>query len=336
MKNATIMTFLLFLSLFSCSSKQEDKQARYISSHGEYYIDALESSSLVEEQHNHDHQACEAHGVSPAPAKRQPSSFVTRAVKRGLASASELGHLVRQQSCDDMTNGELEDIVEMMEYFGGTVVDPMNYPQTEEGLQDFLDDSGVSRRFSAAEMVRPNRPDQARACGFQGALIPPRCRWMSGAIQGLLAMELRKVINDGNINGSNSITLRNWWRPSCYNKRVGGAGSSDHVQARGFDLDFSNGNQRAKAQKYLCDLYKEKQISLQVGIGCITLHVGLGSPKRIRNFPSDGSRYWTYGSLQSCGVKRLSTDDCFVADNKGMRFIHPKWFRASGSTRGNL
>jgi hypothetical protein len=340
MKQHNLISILFLLTLISCSSGHEDKNARYISSNGEYYIDALEQSSLSDEHFNHDHQACEAleapKHLSSISVKRTPSSFITRSVERSIASASELHHLIRQQSCDDITRGELDDIVEMVEYFGGSVVDPMNYPQTEDGLQRFLDDVGVSRRFTAAEMVRPNNHGAARACGYQSGLIPPRCRWMSGAIQGLLAMELRKVINDGDLNGQNGISLRNWWRPSCYNGRVGGARSSDHIQARGFDLDFADDHQRAKAQNYLCQLYKERQISLQVGIGRITLHVGLGSPKRLSNYPADGSRYWTYGSLQSSRVKRLSTDDCFVTDSRGMRYIHPIWFRPSGRTRGNL
>jgi hypothetical protein len=338
MKHLLILSFLPLMTLFSCSSKQEDKQLRYIASNGEYFIDALESEALVHEHAEHD--SCDIHEapqhLTVPTTKRTPSSFVSRSVERSIASAGELNHLIRQQSCNDMNSAELESIVEMIHYFGGSVVDPMDYPQTQAGLQQFLDDVGVSRRFTAAEMVRPHRADAARACGFQTALIPPRCRWMSGAVQGLLAMELRRVINDGDYNGSNGIQLRNWWRPDCYNRRVGGARSSDHIQARGFDLDFANGNQRAKAQNYLCELYKERQISLQVGIGCVTLHVGVGSPKRLQNFPADGSRYWTYGSLQSCNRKRVATDDCFVSDSRGMRYIHPKWYRPSGSVRGNL
>jgi hypothetical protein len=170
-------------------------------------------------------------------------------------------------------------------------------------------------------MITPHRPAVAIKCGYK-KLLPARCRWSSAAVQGLIASKLREVVNDGDPYGKNSITLRNWWRPKCYNKSVGGANRSDHVQARGFDLDFKTPKQRAKAQKYLCKLYKEKKFSLQVGIGCITLHVGVGSPKRFSNFPSDGARFWTYGSLQSCKVKRISGDDCWRIDSKGQKYIH--------------
>ena len=123
-------------------------------------------------------------------------------------------------------------------------------------------------------------------------------------IQAIIAGKMRDIIDD-------SIAIRNWWRPECYNKAVGGAKRSDHLKARGFDLDFRTAKQRARAQLFLCQLYKKKPFNLQVGIGCKTLHIGVGSPKRFPQFPSDGSRYWTYGSLGRCSLKRLPEDKCW-------------------------
>lgn len=223
--------------------------------------------------------------------------------------------------CSDVTNKEISEVHEIIDFLGGVVKDHRGYDRSENGLQEFMNDSGVARRFSASEMVRPNNASAAKSCGHE-TLLPSQCRWASGAVQALLAGKLRDEINDGDKNGAKGITLRNWWRPSCYNKEVGGAGASDHIQARGFDLDFATPEDRATAQRWLCQVYKDRPFNLQVGIGCQTLHIGVGSPKRLSAFPSDGSRYWTYGSLQSCRVKRLEGDDCWTASRStGKRYI---------------
>lgn len=226
-----------------------------------------------------------------------------------------------EDACSDVTRKEISEIHEMIELLGGVVRDPSGYDHTERGLQEFMNDSGVIQRFSASEMVRPNNSSAAKSCGHT-SLLPAQCRWESGAVQALLAGKLRGVINNGNKNGTKGITLRNWWRPSCYNKAVGGAGASDHIQARGFDLDFATPEDRATAQRWLCQAYKDRPFNLQVGIGCQTLHIGVGSPKRLSAYPADGSRYWTYGSLKNCRVKRLEGDDCWTASRStGKRFI---------------
>jgi len=132
----------------------------------------------------------------------------------------------------------------------------------------------------------------------------------------------KKEINKGK-STSSGIRVRNWWRPTCYNANVGGAKSSDHIQARGFDLDFKTPKERAVAQAYLCKMYREgKPLSLQVGIGCQTLHVGIGSPKRLSRYPSDGSRFWKYGSLNNCSIKRIKADDCWKQGHDGKLYIY--------------
>lgn len=224
-------------------------------------------------------------------------------------------------TCSDVTQQEMLEVNEMIELLGGVVIDPSAYDFSQQGLQEFMSESGVISRFSASEMVRPNNLAAARSCGHE-SLLPQQCRWPSGAAQALLAGKLRGVINQGQKHGPRGITLRNWWRPACYNKAVGGAGASDHIQARGFDLDFATPQDRAQAQAWLCQAYKDRPFNLQVGIGCQTLHIGIGSPKRLSQYPEDGSRYWTYASLQNCPVKRLSHDDCWSASRTtGKRFI---------------
>lgn len=226
-----------------------------------------------------------------------------------------------QAACADITPQEMDEVEEIIAWLGGDVRDPKDYEFSTQGLQQFMDDSGVISRFSATEMVRPNNVLAAKRCGHE-VLLPSQCRWKSGAAQALLAGKLRGVINDGQKHGPRGISLRNWWRPACYNKAVGGAGASDHIQARGFDLDFATPQERAQAQAWLCQAYKDRPFNLQVGIGCQTLHIGMGSPKRLSQYPQDGSRFWTYGSLQNCPIKRLPEDDCWSASRStGKRFI---------------
>jgi hypothetical protein len=230
--------------------------------------------------------------------------------------------MVASQKCPDLSRDELIVLRESADRFDGSFVNPLDFEKNDDGFQAYIDASGVIDKFSAEEMIRPHRPGTARACGYKKGLLPPRCRWVSGAVQGLLAGKMRAVINDGDPYGPKRITLRNWWRPKCYNEKVGGAGSSDHIQARGFDLDFSSPKDRATAQRYLCEVYKRENFSLQVGIGCQTLHIGMGSPKRMAKFGPDGSRFWTYGSLQKCAIKRLPDDDCWKVNRRGHKRVH--------------
>ncbi len=223
--------------------------------------------------------------------------------------------------CSDQTQEELDNLDEMILKFDGKIHSPSDYDHTVAGLQRFIEDSGLTKYFSAREMISANNKSVARKCGYEN-LLPSRCRWKSAVAQGLLAVELRNEINKGSKSAS-GIRLRNWWRPTCYNSSVGGAKSSDHVQARGFDLDFNTPKERAIAQAYLCKMYKDgKPLSLQVGIGCQTLHVGIGSPKRLSNYPKDGSRFWKYGSLNNCSIKRIKEDDCWKFGEDGKLHIH--------------
>ncbi len=238
---------------------------------------------------------------------------------RVVASEESLLKLAGSAECKDITALEIKEVIETIERLGGKAVNPMDYSDNVEDFRKFMDDVGVSSYFDVNEMVTPNNAAVAKKCGNE-ELLPPRCRWLSGAVQGMIATKIYANINQD--SKGNEIVLRNWWRPACYNKGVAGAGTSDHIQARGFDLDFETSKERAIAQNFICQMYKEKNFNLQVGIGCKTLHVGVGSPKRLGNFPKNGSRFWTYESLDGCEVKRLSTDDCFVMDSKGKKHIH--------------
>ncbi|BBM85965.1 D-Ala-D-Ala carboxypeptidase family metallohydrolase [Candidatus Uabimicrobium amorphum] len=162
---------------------------------------------------------------------------------------------------------------------GGSAVKSTMFPKTVDGFQMYLDAVGV-RYFSAREMTRPNHPDKAKQCGFDN-FLPPHEDWPKGAALALLADKMRALVNE-------PVKMRNWWRPSCYNSKVGGAKGSDHVQAFAVDLDFRSAQSRAKAQAYLCQNYWSGDLQLSVGLGGVTIHLGILSPK--------GKRSWKYSS----------------------------------------
>jgi hypothetical protein len=233
-------------------------------------------------------------------------------VDRTLAAVKSLP----VDNCSDQTREERETLDQIIGELGGTNIDSTRYEKTVEGFQEYLRDAGVTKYFSAKEILKAHSTSASNSCYGGNYLIPSQCRWPSALAQVLMATKMRVVVNK-------PIKVRNWWRPSCYNTKVSGAKRSDHIQARGFDLDFPTGKDRAKAQKFLCEFYKDKgELSLQTGIGCNTLHIGIGSPKRLSRYPADGSRFWKYGSINRCELKRLEGDDCWKQGRDGKLYIH--------------
>lgn len=183
----------------------------------------------------------------------------------------------------------------LIRHFGGQDVDPFSFPETQDGLQQYLDAVGV-RYFAAWEYAVPNNPQVAAECGYS-LLLPGREWWRKAGALGLFADQLRALVNE-------PVRLRNWWRPPCYNVGVGGAPGGDHPDADALDLDFRSARSRADAQRWLCDQYWRRDIvapediapgsdlnprlNLSVGLGGVTIHLGVLS----RN----GRRYWKYGS----------------------------------------
>ncbi len=312
MKTYSILSVLVtVVTITSCSSVKKVEADKPL------IVDSIKPASYYTQD---DHEMCsEPHEFKKKVWPKKEVAKAWAGPSRVVASEESLLKLAGSAQCKDITALEIKEVIETIDRLGGKAVDPMDYSDNVEGLRKFMDDVGVSSYFDANEMVTPNNASVAKRCGNED-LLPPRCRWLSGAVQGMIATKIHGFINKD--SKGNDIILRNWWRPACYNKGVEGAGTSDHIQARGFDLDFETSKQRATAQNFICQMYKEKNFNLQVGIGCNTLHVGVGSPKRLGNFPKNGTRFWTYGSLNGCEVKRLSTDDCFVMDSNGKKHIH--------------
>lgn len=194
--------------------------------------------------------------------------------------------------CQSIATGELASYDRIIQRFGGANANASKFARNEEGLQSYLDKVGI-RYFSSNEIMTPNNEADALKCGLQN-LIPPTCIWKNGAALMSVFERIRELI-------AGPIMFRNWWRPSCYNSLVDGAKASDHILAKSFDIDFRKPHDRAVAQKFLCEELWKKGENVQVGIGCNSLHVGLGSPK--------GKRFWTYPTMKNCPVK--SIDNCW-------------------------
>ena len=183
----------------------------------------------------------------------------------------------------------------MIEKLGGIIFDSLEYENTTEGFQRFLSDVGVVN-FSAKEMGYTDNIKKANEFGFEN-LIPPQGCWYRGAALALLADKLREEVDS-------SINLTSWYRPTQYNKYIGGSTASDHLQAKAIDLSTKGDvSKRIVMQKYICknfwkdDLFglqawtenQNERLNISVGIAATFLHIGLGT--------IPGRRYWTYSSL---------------------------------------
>jgi hypothetical protein len=161
---------------------------------------------------------------------------------------------------------------------GGRIPHQEAYAQNWDGFQQYLIDAGGAS-FRAEEVTSPNNPAAARRCGFE-RLLPPPCLWIRGAALVVWTDRLSRDVGE-------SIEIRNWYRPACYNRAVGGAAQSDHIEARAVDMDFASAEGRRKAQELLCSPWN-RGLNMQAGLGARTIHLGFESPR--------GKRMWYYGS----------------------------------------
>lgn len=183
----------------------------------------------------------------------------------------------------------------LIRHFGGNPVNAYSFVDDETGFQEYLDAVGVTY-FDATEIVTPNNPEAAAACGYM-ILLPGQDEWEKIGALALFADRLRALVGE-------PVWMRNWWRPDCYNTAVGGAPGGDHPDADAVDLDFLSASSRAIAQAHLCSEYWQQDIvdtadiapdadvdprlNMSVGLGGATIHLGVLS----RN----GRRFWKYGS----------------------------------------
>lgn len=187
----------------------------------------------------------------------------------GEESEGELGDLSFVRPLSESTNWQA-----LINRFGGRVQNPSQYPQSAEGFKNFLKDSGVSD-YDPIEIITPVSKDVAKKCGIE-YLLPDRSKWQQGAAIALWAQAITQVAQE-------KPTILNWYRSPCYNRAVGGAKASDHMQARSADLDFVTEGARRRAQAWLCSFWNSS-LNMQVGLGGSVIHLGSQSPRGKRNW----------------------------------------------------
>ncbi len=202
---------------------------------------------------------------------------------------------------------------------GGFATSPYssNYPETLEGFDRYLKDSGVVN-FSAREVSRSNHPEILKTCGLKN-LLPPRPCWIRSVVLLLMAEKIRK-------NLGHPISVESHYRSSCYNKELYKSfkqkeRNSDHLLARALDLSykgavFSKTDVRKKVQQYICENYWFKgrynsdvnflsyTSNLSAGFGNTRIHFGIDSPK--------GRRSWSYNGDGI--LKEPHSRECFWDD----------------------
>ena len=197
-----------------------------------------------------------------------------------LASQSTFALGSKPPSTPPPASSETQRWRNMIEDFGGKVVDASRYSQNAQGFQSYLTASGI-RNYDAADLIAPYNKSAAKNCGYD-VLLPSKEDWVRGAALALWAEDLAHFAGELPI-------IRNWYRPSCYNSAVGGASKSDHLTARAIDMDFDTLSARRKAQKELCR-YWNTSLNMQIGLGGQSIHLGAESPL--------GKRHWYYDSYQ--------------------------------------
>lgn len=169
-----------------------------------------------------------------------------------------------------------------IQLFGGRVVDPAQFPNSQAGFQQYLNATGV-QYFSAREMTTPHHPDIAKRLGYT-IFLPKHEWWPQAAALAKLADRIRKLVNS-------PVKMRNWWRPRDYNKAVKGARDSDHITAKGIDLDYRSANDRRQAEAFLKKIRrKQPWLRMSLGLGNRATHVGLLTKR--------GERTWHYKSYR--------------------------------------
>lgn len=178
----------------------------------------------------------------------------------------------------------------MIRKYGGSVKRVSSYSNSASGFNRFLRDSGVSH-YDAWDLIVPYNSSAARRCGLS-VLLPSKSEWVRGAALTLWVEEMGR-------KAGAFPTVRNWYRPTCYNNAVGGASRSDHIQARAIDVDFATTSQRRRAQNWLCNNWRSS-LNMQIGLGGVAIHLGAESPY--------GKRNWYYSSYRDSDKGRTCFD----------------------------
>ena len=132
------------------------------------------------------------------------------------------------------------------------------------------------KHFSYFEIVTPAQPHKT-ALSY---LIPPTYLWQH-------AMAVLKVCDAIREGVGQPIYMRNFYRPPEYNKAVGGAKHSDHLDACAADLVFQTVKHRRRGLAIINSIEALMPwLEFSIGVGHETIHVGMLSTR--------GRRRWEY------------------------------------------
>jgi hypothetical protein len=254
-----ILVILLPLLLISCGKKDEPEQA---------YIVMDEKSS-----------------ESSTSTNSKLDKVSTTKLLSGVSFADD--------TCE--SNSVQVDIMifsDKIQSLGGTVNEVYSYEASMNGLQKFLNDSGVNS-VSAPDLSLAGTSSKMKSCGLKD-LTPPKSCWYRTLTLALLSEKIEK---DTGVD----LKVTSHYRDECYNETVGGASTSDHISAKALDISLGNQSNRHKVEQYICDQFWEDNFfgsgnssdldNISIGIGETFLHLGIDS--------IHGRRHWIYDNYLS-------------------------------------
>jgi hypothetical protein len=171
------------------------------------------------------------------------------------------------------------------------------YDMSLDGLRMYLEDHGIEN-FSAREIATPARPDlwlelypDTKTDPNTGELIalPSQGYWSRWMAPLTIIQELRDLVSE-------PILIRHVWRPSEYNRAVGGSSGSDHLQCCAIDFDVMSGRALEICRLRLGELYASNRLGLSVGWHSSgdgrRFHLGVLA---LRTIQLGRQRNWDYG-----------------------------------------
>ena len=174
-----------------------------------------------------------------------------------------------------------------IESLGGTVNEVYSYDASMNGLQKFLNDSGVTT-VSAPDFSLAGTSSKMKSCGLKD-LTPPKSCWYRTLTLALLS---EKIERDTGVD----LKVTSHYRDECYNETVGGAKTSDHISAKALDISLGSQENRHKVEEYICDQFWKEIFfgsngdgqlnNISIGVGETFLHLGIDS--------IHGRRHWLY------------------------------------------
>ncbi len=159
---------------------------------------------------------------------------------------------------------------------GITTSVPLTYsvhsPATQQRFIQRCTSRGISEKL-CREATYPNPDSRSAFNGVYGSnqnfiLMPPESTWDTG-------IRLLGIAESLSAYGK-VCEIRNWYRPEPYNRKVGGAGGSRHINASAIDIEFCSVAEKNKALKAALAMRQKFAQPAGVGVygeGSLVLHI---------------------------------------------------------------